>query len=71
MGSQEVIDFNEGNIDATSILSYLNASVLHECDIKPKEMQRLGVYLKDYKPYLLTGAAWWRYGETRPNGEER
>ena len=50
MGSQEVIDFNEGNIDATSILSYLNAKgVLHECDIKPTEMKRLGVYLKDYK----------------------
>jgi len=50
MGSQEVIDFKEGDIDATSILSYLNAKgALHHCDIQPKDMQRLAVYLKDYK----------------------
>ena len=74
MGSQEVIDFNEGNIDATSILSYLNAKgVLHECDIKPKEMQRLGVYLKDYKTLFTNWGGMVEYmakpGQTVKKGE--
>lgn len=74
MGSQEVIDFNEGNIDATSILSYLNAKgVLHECDIKPKAMQRLGVYLKDYKTLFTNWGGMVEYmakpGQTVKKGE--
>jgi predicted deacylase len=50
MGSQEVINFAEGDIDATSILSYLNAKgLLHNCTIHPAPMERLGVMLSDYK----------------------
>jgi predicted deacylase len=50
MGSQEVINFTEGDVDALSILSYLNAKgALHNCDVKPNDMTRLGVMLKDYK----------------------
>ncbi len=50
MGSQEVINFDEGRVDAISILSYLNQKgVLLNSDFSPAEMVRLGVYLKDYK----------------------
>jgi predicted deacylase len=50
MGSQEVISFSEGDIDATSIISYLNAKGgLHSCDVTPDNMLRIGVYLRDYK----------------------
>lgn len=50
MGSQEVIDFDEGEIDATSILSYLTAKgVLPESQLQPANMHRVGVNLSDYK----------------------
>jgi predicted deacylase len=50
MGSQEVINFGEGSVDAHSILSYLNGKgVLVDSDLTPAEMTRLGVYLRDYK----------------------
>ena len=50
MGSQEVINFSEGAIDAASIISYLNAkSAFYQCDVKPESMQRIGVNLRDYK----------------------
>lgn len=50
MGSQEVIDFKEGEVDAQSILAYLNQrGVLVDCRVKPKAMRRLGVKLSDYK----------------------
>jgi predicted deacylase len=50
MGSQEVINFDEGKQDAISILGYLaSKGVLTDCDYQPASMQRLGVYLKDYK----------------------
>ena len=50
MGSQEVIDFDEGEIDATSILSYLTAKgLLPESQLEPANMTRLGVNLSDYK----------------------
>ena len=50
MGSQEVIDFEEGEFDATSILSYLNAKgCLHNADYSPQVMKRVAVNLEDYK----------------------
>ncbi len=50
MGSQEVIQFAEGNVDAKSILSYLNAKgALDNADFVPATMERVGVYLRDYK----------------------
>ncbi|WJG10331.1 succinylglutamate desuccinylase/aspartoacylase family protein [Aliiglaciecola sp. LCG003] len=50
MGSQEVIDFDEGKYDASSILSYLNAKhCLVEADYQPKNMQRVAVTLENYK----------------------
>lgn len=50
MGSQEVIDFNEGKVDADSILAYLTSKgVIDSQQFKPKQMERVGVYLKDYK----------------------
>ncbi|MDC8830726.1 succinylglutamate desuccinylase/aspartoacylase domain-containing protein [Alteromonas gilva] len=50
MGSQEVIDFAEGEIDATSIISYLTAKgLLPESKVTPANMTRIGVALADYK----------------------
>ncbi len=50
MGSQEVINFDEGRYDATSILSYLNArGCLQDANYQPDNIQRVAVYLKDYK----------------------
>ncbi|WP_189406879.1 succinylglutamate desuccinylase/aspartoacylase domain-containing protein [Alteromonas halophila] len=50
MGSQEVIHFGEGRIDAHSILAYLNRrGVLADCEITPDSMTRVGVSLSDYK----------------------
>lgn len=50
MGSQEVIDFNEGRTDANSILSYLGQrGVLPACPHQPQAMTRYGVALSDYK----------------------
>ncbi|WP_339770523.1 succinylglutamate desuccinylase/aspartoacylase family protein [uncultured Paraglaciecola sp.] len=50
MGSQEVINFTEGEYDANSILGYLNAKgCLLESDIEPQRMRRVATMLKDYK----------------------
>ncbi|MGQ8366819.1 peptidase M14 [Glaciecola sp. 1036] len=50
MGSQEVIDFDEGKDDAHSILSYLtNKQVLQNGDYSPLNITRYGVKLADYK----------------------
>ena len=50
MGSQEVIDFAEGEIDAKSIISYLSVKgLLPESQVTPAKMDRIGVMLKDYK----------------------
>ncbi len=50
MGSQEVIQFAEGDVDANSILSYLNAKgALEDAGYTPASMERVGVYLRDYK----------------------
>lgn len=50
MGSQEVIDFQAGQQDAQSILSYLSAKgCFAEPLYIPQNMQRHTVYLKDYK----------------------
>lgn len=50
MGSQEVIDFNEGETDAVSILSYLSSKGCIDSEaFTPKQMKRVGVYLEDYK----------------------
>lgn len=50
MGSQEVINFKEGDEDAESILAYLNAKgSLYQNEITPKAIDRVGVYLKNYK----------------------
>lgn len=50
MGSQEVINFDAGEQDARSILSYLSAKGSFTRAVEsPKEMQRHAVYLKDYK----------------------
>ena len=50
MGSQEVINFSEGEYDANSILSYLNGKdCLLQSDIHPETMRRVATYLKNYK----------------------
>ena len=50
MGSQEVINFNEGKYDASSILAYLNAKgCLQNSSIQAESMQRLAVTLDNYK----------------------
>ncbi|WP_412972647.1 succinylglutamate desuccinylase/aspartoacylase family protein [Glaciecola sp. MF2-115] len=50
MGSQEVIDFAEGEKDALGILGYLACKgVLDTQQFKPANMQRLGVSLANYK----------------------
>lgn len=50
MGSQEVIDFAEGEKDAQGILGYLaSKGVLDSQQFKPAKMQRLGVTLANYK----------------------
>ncbi len=50
MGSQEVISFNEGYHDAVSILTYLTQKgALNNTQLEPRVMDRVGVYLKDYK----------------------
>jgi predicted deacylase len=50
MGSQEVIDFSEGQKDADSILGYLASKfVIDTNKYRPAKMQRIAVYLKDYK----------------------
>jgi predicted deacylase len=50
MGSQEVIDFAEGEKDALGILGYLaSKGVLDEQEFQPATMQRLGVTLANYK----------------------
>ena len=50
MGSQEHINFAEGEDDATSILAYLAChDVLLTTQYKPKKMKRIGVALSDYK----------------------
>lgn len=50
MGSQEVIQFEDGLVDALGILGYLNTrGVLRGCDITPQPMRRVGVSLNDYK----------------------
>jgi predicted deacylase len=50
MGSQEVISFSDGQYDATSILSYLNAKgCFIGADYRPEKMKRVAVNLDDYK----------------------
>lgn len=50
MGSQEVIDFKEGNDDAVSILTYLAyKGVIEDPSLTPISMSRKAVYLRDYK----------------------
>lgn len=50
MGSQEVINFKEGEYDAKSILSYLSAKgCLLQSDIAPEVMRRVAVTLNNYK----------------------
>lgn len=50
MGSQEVIDFSDGNLDAMSILTYLSQKgVILETEFVPQTMERIGVYLANYK----------------------
>lgn len=50
MGSQEVIKFSDGEVDAASILCFLTArGSLPESTHVPKEMTRLGVPLHNYK----------------------
>ena len=50
MGSQEVIDFDEGKKDAHSILGYLGCKgVLDNKVFAPAKMTRYGVKLEDYK----------------------
>ncbi|MBT1451798.1 succinylglutamate desuccinylase/aspartoacylase family protein [Glaciecola sp. XM2] len=50
MGSQEVIQFDEGEKDAVSILGYLSQKgMLQSGDYKPASMRRIGVMLKDYR----------------------
>jgi predicted deacylase len=53
MGSQEVINFQEGEYDAHSILTYLSAKqCLVDNEIPPEKMQRKAVLLKDYKTFF-------------------
>jgi predicted deacylase len=50
MGSQEVIDFAEGEKDAQSILGYLSSKGVLDKDLfQPATMKRVGVSLADYK----------------------
>jgi len=50
MGSQEVIDFDEGQQDAISILGYLAyKGVLKNSEYAPLKMKRIGVQLANYK----------------------
>lgn len=50
MGSQEVISFKDGEYDATSILSYLNAKgCLLNAPYLPEKMRRVAVTLDNYK----------------------
>ena len=50
MGSQEVIDFADGQQDAHTILAYLHAKgVIEQAQYQPEKMKRVGVYLADYK----------------------
>ena len=52
MGSQEVIDFDEGSKDAAGILGFLakrGVIINHDNEYGPADMQRQGVYLSDYK----------------------
>lgn len=50
MGSQEVIDFDEGEYDAESMLAYLTAKGCMQSEsFLPQEMERWGVMLKDYR----------------------
>ena len=50
MGSQEVVNFDEGEEDAEGILSYLNSrDLLVDAHVEPKTMQRFGAPLNDYK----------------------
>ncbi len=50
MGSQEVVDFAEGEEDAQGILSYLNSrGVLIDSEIAPKIMKRYATPLSHYK----------------------
>ena len=74
MGSQEVIDFEEGEFDAHSILSYLNAKgCLKDADFHPADMKRVAVKLANYKilytqnggivQYLAKPGQWVKQGE--------
>lgn len=50
MGSQEVVNFADGEEDAEGILSYLNGhGVLVDASISPKPMMRFAAQLKDYR----------------------
>lgn len=50
MGSQEVVNFDEGEEDAEGILSYLNnRGVLVDASVTAKPMPRYATFLKDYK----------------------
>lgn len=50
MGSQEIIDFKDGEKDACSILAYLqHKDAIATNTYQPQKMKRLCVYLKDYK----------------------
>ncbi len=50
MGSQEVVQFTEGEQDADSILAYLGQrGVIEQCPYQPKRMRRVAVHLRDYK----------------------
>lgn len=50
MGSQEVINFEEGEIDARSILTFLAVKeCLLEREFQPDKMQRMAVKLANYK----------------------
>lgn len=50
MGSQEVIDFTDGHHDSQAILAYLQAKkVINTSQYEPASIQRVGVYLSDYK----------------------
>ena len=50
MGSQEVINFEEGLEDAKGVLAYLNTRGSFDGSLfRPSQMSRIAVYLKDYK----------------------
>ncbi|MBT0587343.1 succinylglutamate desuccinylase/aspartoacylase domain-containing protein [Alteromonas oceanisediminis] len=50
MGSQEVVNFSEGEEDAQGILSYLNSrNVLIDAHVTPKKMPRYATELANYK----------------------